>query len=426
MNEYDSGRMSDMLVSMGLRQEDNPEKADLLILNTCAVREKAAEKVFHQLGRWKDLKKTNPALIIAVGGCVASEEGRNVRRRAPYTDIVFGPQTMHKLPEMIKKVEEGLGPQIDISFPANEKFDHLPANGSTSASAFVTIMEGCDNFCTYCIVPYTRGRENSRPVADIIEEIKTVVGKGAKEINLLGQNVNSYAGINKDGQVCSFAELLYEVASVEGIERLRFTTSNPMNFTDEIISAFGDLPILADALHLPVQSGSARILNLMNRHYTPDEYREMIAKLRSVRPNISITSDFIVGFPGETDEDFAETMRLVDDIRFDGSFSFMYSKRPGTKATDMDDQVAADVKSERLSALQQKLNSMQQEYSRRMLNSIQKILVTGPSVSGETLCGRTENNRIVNFRGPLSTIGKIITVRITDVLPHSLLGEMAD
>lgn len=423
MNEYDSSRICDLLEQHGLKKVQEPEEADLLILNTCAVREKAAVKLYHQLGRWKELKKNNPKCIFAVGGCVASEEGRTIRSKARNVDIIFGPQTYHRLPEMVSKVEQGLGPQIDVSFPANEKFSYLPQTGLRGPSAFVTIMEGCSNFCSYCIVPYTRGGENSRPVADILDEISQLRDNGTKEINLLGQNVNSFCGLNDDGSQCSFAELLYRVNEIEGIRRIRFTTSNPIKFTPDIITAFGDIPKIANALHLPVQSGSDRILKLMGRPYTADDYRDMVRRLREVRPDISLSSDFIVGFPNESNEDFEETMRLIEDIRFDNSFSFIYSKRPGTPAALMDDEISLEEKKQRLARLQSRINNYALQYSREMFGTKQQVLVEGFSQSGDQLCGKTENNRTVNFSGDKTLIGQMAEIEITDVLPHSLKGK---
>ena len=423
MNEYDSARIADLLETLGMSATEEPADADLIILNTCAVREKAAEKLFHQLGRWKPLKQDRPDLIIAVGGCVASEEGRRIRSRARIVDIVFGPQTYHRLPEMIRRVRSGDGPQIDVSFPANEKFGALPANRSRKVSAFVTIMEGCSHFCSYCIVPYTRGGEVSRPVSEILDEVTTLRDSGAREINLLGQNVNCFRGLNDDGTVCSFAELLYRVHQIDGIRRLRFTTSNPIEFTDELIAAIGDLDKIADSLHLPVQSGSDRILKLMNRPYSADDYRLMVAKVRAVKPSVLISSDFIVGFPSETDEDFEETMRLIRDIRFDNSFSFIYSKRPGTPAATMDDPLPLDAKKERLARLQQLINTYGMQYSRELHGTLQQVLVEGRSPDGVLMSGRTSTSRIVHFPGDDDLIGRMTGVRIAKVLPHCLIGE---
>ncbi len=424
MNEYDSARISDLLKAQQLQEVTDPAAADLIVLNTCAVREKAAEKLFHQLGRWRGFKQTNPKCIFAVGGCVASEEGEKIRRRARMVDIVFGPQTYHRLPEMIRKVEAGDGPQVDVTFPRNEKFQHLPANRSSRASAFVTIMEGCSHFCSYCIVPYTRGGEVSRSVDEIVDEIKLVCDQGAAEVNLLGQNVNCYRGRNKDGSECNFPELLYRVSAIDGIQRLRFTTSNPIEFTQELIDAIGELPKIANAIHLPVQSGSDRILRLMNRPYTAAEYLDMIRRLRIVRPDISISSDFIVGFPSETDRDFQDTMDLIQEVKFDNSFSFIYSRRPNTPAAQMDDPVPLEVKRERLAQLQDRINNYAMRYSREMLGSIQQVLVEGLSQDGHQLCGKTPNNRTVNFIGHNELIGSITDVKIVDVFTHSLKGEL--
>ena len=424
MNEYDSARIADLLTHHGLEEAGSVEDADLIILNTCAVREKAEVKLYHQLGRWKGLKKNNPAKIFAVGGCVASETGKQIRARAPIVDIIFGPQTYHRLPEMIQRLEAGQGPQIDVSFPQVEKFDYLPKNSASTASAYVTIMEGCSNFCTYCIVPYTRGKESSRKVDDILYEIYQLVQNGVKEIHLLGQNVNSFQGLNHDGSICSFAELLYLVNEIDGIERIRFTTSNPIKFTQDIINAYRDLPKIVNSLHLPAQSGSDRILKLMGRPYTSDDYRDIIRRLIMVRPDISISSDFIVGFPSETREDFEETMRLIDDVRYDGSFSFIYSKRPGTPAAQIEDPITLEEKKERLSILQQKIDSLALQYSREMMGTVQRVVIDGKAQYGNLLCGRTENNRNVNFEGPDSLIGTLADVEITEVMPHSLKGKL--
>ncbi len=424
MNEYDSSRMAAMLSASGLTPVEDIEEADLVILNTCAVREKAEEKIFHLLGRLRPLKEARPERLIAVGGCVAAERGEQIRSRARFVDIIFGPQTYHRLPEMIRRVENGEGPQTDVSFPPNEKFAFLPPRKSGGPSAFVTIMEGCSHFCSYCIVPYTRGGEISRSSEEILQEIRQLRDSGTREINLLGQNVNCYRGVNPDGSICTFAELLHRVAAVEGIERIRFTTSNPIEFTQDIIDAIGEISKIANAVHLPAQSGSNRILALMNRSYTADEYRDMVRRLRLVRPGISISSDFIVGFPGETDSDFEDTMRLIEDIRFDGCFSFVYSKRPGTPAADLEDPVPPEVKSQRLARLQQMVNALALQHSREMADTVQRVLVEGPSKDGQFLCGRTSNNRIVNFTGPAELAGSMADVRITGILPHSLRGEL--
>ncbi|OCG05194.1 tRNA (N6-isopentenyl adenosine(37)-C2)-methylthiotransferase MiaB [Gilliamella apicola] len=427
MNEYDSTKMADLLESThGLTLTENAEEADILLLNTCSIREKAQEKVFHQLGRWKNLKQENPNIIIGVGGCVASQEGAHIRKRAPFVDIIFGPQTFHRLPEMIEQVRSGNGNHIvDVSFPEIEKFDRLPEPRSEGPTAFVSIMEGCNKYCTYCVVPYTRGEEVSRPCDDIIYEIAQLAEQGVREVNLLGQNVNAYRGPTFDGDICSFAELLRLVAAIDGIDRIRFTTSHPIEFTDDIIDVYRDTPELVNFLHLPVQSGSDRVLNLMKRTHTAIEYKSIIRKLRKVRPDIQISSDFIVGFPGETQEDFEQTMKLIADVNFDLSYSFVYSARPGTPAAEMEDNVSEDEKKQRLYILQQRINQQAMQYSRKMLNTVQRILVEGPSKKDiMELTGRTENNRIVNFAGHPDMIGKFVDVEITDIYPNSLRGKV--
>jgi len=427
MNEYDSSKMADLLGSThGLTLTDNPEEADILLLNTCSIREKAQEKVFHQLGRWKNLKKYNPNIIIGVGGCVASQEGEHIRKRAPFVDIIFGPQTFHRLPEMINQISTTENTHIvDISFPEIEKFDRLPEPRSDGPTAFVSIMEGCNKYCTYCVVPYTRGEEVSRPCDDVIYEIAQLAAQGVREVNLLGQNVNAYRGPTFDGSICTFAELLRLVAGIDGIDRLRFTTSHPIEFTDDIVEVYRDTPELVSFLHLPVQSGSDRVLNLMKRTHTGLEYKSIIRKLRKVRPEIQISSDFIVGFPGETAEDFADTMKLIADVNFDLSYSFVYSARPGTPAADMEDNVSEDEKKQRLYLLQQRINQQAMEYSRRMLGTIQRVLVEGPSKKDlMELTGRTENNRIVNFEGTPNMVSKFVDVEIIDVYPNSLRGKV--
>ncbi|WP_392552522.1 tRNA (N6-isopentenyl adenosine(37)-C2)-methylthiotransferase MiaB [Orbus wheelerorum] len=427
MNEYDSSKMADLLGSThGLTLTDNPEEADILLLNTCSIREKAQEKVFHQLGRWKNLKKYNPNIIIGVGGCVASQEGEHIRKRAPFVDIIFGPQTFHRLPEMINQVSDNENTHIvDVSFPEIEKFDRLAEPRSEGPTAFVSIMEGCNKYCTYCVVPYTRGEEVSRPCDDVIYEIAQLAAQGVREVNLLGQNVNAYRGPTFDGNICTFAELLRLVASIDGIDRIRFTTSHPIEFTDDIVDVYRDTPELVSFLHLPVQSGSDRILNLMKRTHTALEYKSIIRKLRKVRPEIQISSDFIVGFPGETAEDFADTMKLIADVNFDLSYSFVYSARPGTPAADMEDNVSEDEKKQRLYLLQQRINQQAMEYSRRMLGTVQRVLVEGPSKKDlMELTGRTENNRIVNFEGRADMIGKFVDIEITDSYTNSLRGNV--
>ncbi|KES15073.1 2-methylthioadenine synthetase, partial [Gilliamella apis SCGC AB-598-P17] len=426
MNEYDSTKMADLLESThGLTLTENAEEADILLLNTCSIREKAQEKVFHQLGRWKNLKQHNPNIIIGVGGCVASQEGAHIRKRAPFVDIIFGPQTFHRLPDMIEQIRSGNGQHVvDVSFPEIEKFDRLPEPRSEGPTAFVSIMEGCNKYCTYCVVPYTRGEEVSRPCDDVIYEIAQLAEQGVREVNLLGQNVNAYRGPTFDGDICSFAELLRLVAAIDGIDRIRFTTSHPIEFTDDIIDVYRDTPELVNFLHLPVQSGSDRVLNLMKRTHTAIEYKSIIRKLRKVRPDIQISSDFIVGFPGETQEDFEQTMKLIADVNFDLSYSFVYSARPGTPAAEMEDNVSEEEKKQRLYILQERINQQAMQFSRRMLNTVQRILVEGPSKKDlMELTGRTENNRIVNFAGNPDMIGKFVDVEITDVYPNSLRGK---
>ena len=426
MNEYDSSKMADLLHSThGLELTEVPEEADVLLLNTCSIREKAQEKVFHQLGRWKELKKNNPNLLIGVGGCVASQEGEHIRTRAPYVDIVFGPQTLHRLPEMINQIRGGKSSVVDISFPEIEKFDCLPEPRAEGPTAFVSIMEGCNKYCTYCVVPYTRGEEVSRPVDDILFEIAQLAAQGVREVNLLGQNVNAYRGPTYDGEICIFAELLRLVAAIDGIDRLRFTTSHPIEFTDDIIDVYRDTPELVSFLHLPVQSGSDRILTMMKRGHTALEYKSIIRKLKAVRPNIQISSDFIVGFPGETNEDFEQTMNLIAQVNFDMSFSFIYSARPGTPAADYPDDVTEDEKKQRLYLLQQRINNQAAQFSRAMLGTEQRVLVEGPSKKDiMELTGRTETNRIVNFQGTPEMIGKFVDIKITDVFTNSLRGEV--
>lgn len=426
MNEYDSAKMADLLNSThGLELTENAEEADILLLNTCSIREKAQEKVFHQLGRWKDLKKQNPDLIIGVGGCVASQEGEHIRDRAPYVDIIFGPQTLHRLPEMVNQIRGGKSAVVDVSFPEIEKFDRLPEPRAEGPTAFVSIMEGCNKYCSFCVVPYTRGEEVSRPVDDVLFEIAQLADQGVREVNLLGQNVNAYRGPTHDGGICSFAELLRLVAAIDGIDRLRFTTSHPIEFTDDIIDVYRDTPELVSFLHLPVQSGSDRILSMMKRNHTALEYKAIIRKLREARPDIQISSDFIVGFPGETAQDFEQTMNLIAQVNFDMSFSFIYSARPGTPAADMPDDVSEEEKKQRLYLLQERINQQASQFSRRMLGTEQRILVEGPSKKDiMELTGRTENNRIVNFVGSPDMIGKFADVKITDVYTNSLRGEV--
>lgn len=426
MNEYDSARTADLLCdTMGYEITENENEADVYLLITCSIREKAHEKVFHQLGRWKDLKESRPDIIIGVGGCVASQDGEMIRERAPFVDLIFGPQTLHRVPEMIQRAQLGEKGIIDISFPEIEKFDHLAKPRAEGPSAFVTIMEGCSKFCSYCVVPYTRGAEISRPLDDVLYEVAQLAEQGVREINLLGQNVDAYRGLTHDGNICSFSELLHLVASIDGIDRLRFTTSHPAEFTDDIIDAYKDIPELVDFLHLPVQSGSNHVLEGMQRPYTAEEYKEIIRKMLEVRPNMTISSDFIVAFPTETDEDFEETMQLIKDVDFDMSFSFIYSPRPGTPAADYPNEIPSDVKKERLQRLQHQINKQAMSYSRRMLNTTQRILVTGVSKKNMMeLKGRTENNRVVNFEAPAECIGQFVDVKIVDIYPNSLRGEL--
>ncbi|HDR1022925.1 TPA: tRNA (N6-isopentenyl adenosine(37)-C2)-methylthiotransferase MiaB [Pasteurella multocida] len=426
MNEYDSSKMADLLNSThGLELTEIPEEADVLLLNTCSIREKAQEKVFHQLGRWKELKKHKPGLVIGVGGCVASQEGEHIRTRAPYVDIIFGPQTLHRLPEMINQIRGGKSSVVDVSFPEIEKFDRLPEPRAEGPTAFVSIMEGCNKYCSFCVVPYTRGEEVSRPVDDVLFEIAQLAEQGVREVNLLGQNVNAYRGATHDDGICTFAELLRLVAAIDGIDRLRFTTSHPIEFTDDIIDVYRDTPELVSFLHLPVQSGSDRVLSMMKRNHTALEYKSIIRKLRAVRPEIQISSDFIVGFPGETAEDFEQTMNLIAQVNFDMSFSFIYSARPGTPAADMPDDVSEDEKKQRLYVLQQRINNQAAQFSRAMLGTEQRVLVEGPSKKDlMELTGRTETNRIVNFVGTPDMIGKFVDIKITDVFTNSLRGDV--
>lgn len=426
MNEYDSGKISDIAVSnAGYQPTDNIEEADLIVFNTCSIREKAQEKVFSDLGRARELKKEKPELKIAVGGCVASQEGKNIIRRAPYVDIVFGPQTYHRLPELLKKRQETNRPQVDISFPEIEKFDHLPKPHADAATAFVSIMEGCSKYCSYCVVPYTRGEEFSRPLQDVLLEIIQLAEQGVKEVTLLGQNVNAYRGEDPDGELVDFVLLLEYVAEIEGIERIRYTTSHPKEFSKRLIEAYGKIPKLANHVHLPVQAGSDRVLAGMKRGYTVLEYKSIVRKLRQIRPDICIATDFIVGFPNETAEDFEKTMKLIEDVKFDASFSFVYSPRPGTPAAEMPDDTPQEVKLERLQRLQALNTKHAQEISQSMVGSIQRVLVVGKAKRGENmLSARTDNNRIVTFNGDESLIGKMISLKITDVYPHTLGGEI--
>jgi len=426
MNEYDSQKMAELLDSThGFELADEAEDADVILLNTCSIREKAQEKVFHQLGRWKNLKEKNPDLLIGVGGCVASQEGDAIRQRAPYVDMVFGPQTLHRLPEMIQQVTGNHNPVVDVSFPEIEKFDRLPEPKAEGASAFVSIMEGCSKYCTFCVVPYTRGEEVSRPLDDVLYEIAQLAAQGVREVNLLGQNVNGYRGITHDDEICRFSELLRMVATIDGIDRIRYTTSHPIEFTDDIIEVYKDVPELVSHLHLPVQSGSDRILTQMKRGHTALEYKSKIRKLKKARPDICMSSDFIIGFPGETDADFQATMDLITAIDFDLSFSFIYSARPGTPAADMVDDISDTTKKERLKVLQDQITHQALRIARQMLNTEQRILVEGPSKKNPMeLRGKTENNRTVNFVAPHSVIGQFVDVKITDVYSNSLRAEL--
>ncbi|MES9812550.1 MAG: tRNA (N6-isopentenyl adenosine(37)-C2)-methylthiotransferase MiaB [Candidatus Thiodiazotropha sp.] len=425
MNEYDSSRMADGLrVGEGLVLTEDAQAADVLLLNTCSIREKAQEKVFSQLGRWRPLKEKNPALIIGVGGCVASQEGEAIRQRAPYVDIVFGPQTLHRLPEMIRHARREHTPVVDVTFPEIEKFDRLPEPRADGPTAYVSVMEGCSKYCTYCVVPFTRGEEISRPFDDVIAEVAGLAAQGVREINLLGQNVNAYRGEMTDGDEADLALLIEYVAAVKGIERIRFTTSHPVEFSDSLIEVYGQVPELVSFLHLPVQSGSDRVLAMMKRGHMAIEYKAKIRRLREVRPDITISSDFIVGFPGETEEDFEATLRLIEEVGFDHSYSFIFSRRPGTPAADLQDDVPLALKQQRLERLQQLVNSQAQRISRRMVGTVQRILVERPAKKNPAqLAGRTENNRVVNFDGPIELIGQFVEVRITEALPNSLRGE---
>ncbi len=425
MNEYDSDKMADVLrVSEGLTSTDKPEEADVILFNTCSVRENAQEKVFHYLGRIRALKAANPGLIIGVGGCVASQEGASIVARAPYVDVVFGPQTLHRLPELIAKRRATGRPQVDISFPEVEKFDHLPPARVEGASAFVSVMEGCSKYCTFCVVPYTRGEEVSRPFDDVIAEVAELAGKGVKEVTLLGQNVNAWRGELHSGGTADFAFLLEMVHEVPGIERIRYTTSHPREMTPRLIEAYAKLPKLVSHLHLPIQSGSDRILAAMKRGYTVLEFKSIVRKLREARPDLCLSSDFIVGFPGETEADFEMTMNIITELDFDASFSFIYSKRPGTPAADFPDDVPIAVKSARLMRLQSRINAQAQRVNQAMVGTRQRILVEGRSKKNpEELAGRTGNNRTVNFAGHLRLVGQFVEVTITAALPNSLRGE---
>ena len=426
MNEYDSAKMADVLhAAQGMEKTDDPAQADLILFNTCSVREKAQEKVFHDLGRVKHYKRGKPGVLIGVGGCVASQEGPAIVARAPCVDLVFGPQTLHRLPQMIEARRASGRPQIDISFPEVEKFDRLPPARVEGATAFVSIMEGCSKYCTFCVVPYTRGEEVSRPFDAVLTEVAELAEQGVKEVTLLGQNVNAYRGAMEEGGIADFALLLEYVAEIPGIERIRYTTSHPKEFTPRLIEAHAGISKLASHVHLPVQTGSDRVLAAMKRGYTVLEYKSIARRLRHARPDISISSDFIVGFPGETDADFAATMKLIDEIGFDASFSLIYSRRPGTPAADFPDDTPHAVKLERLQRLQAQIEGHAQAISRRLVGTRQRVLVDGAAKKdANELCGRTENNRVVNFRGPARLIGGFVEVTITAALPHSLRGEV--
>ena len=426
MNEYDSSKMADLLgAANGYELTEDPKEADVLLLNTCSIREKAQEKVFHQLGRWKHLKDKKPDLVIGVGGCVATQEGDHIRQRAPYVDVIFGPQTLHRLPQMTKQSLSNEKTVMDISFPEIEKFDNLPEPKADGVSAFVSIMEGCSKYCTYCVVPYTRGEEVSRPLDDVLFEIAQLAEQGVREVNLLGQNVNAYRGPMYDGDICTFAELLRMVASIDGIDRLRFTTSHPLEFGDDIVEVYEDTPELVSFLHLPVQSGSDRILTMMKRPHTAIEYKSIIRKLRKARPDILISSDFIVAFPGESEKDFQDTMKLIKDVDFDMSYSFVFSPRPGTPAADYPCDIPEQTKKDRLAELQQQINFQSSRFSRQMLDTEVRALVEGPSKRNPMeLRARTENNRVVNFTGSPELIGQFVDIHITESFTNSLRGTL--
>ncbi|TQV68230.1 tRNA (N6-isopentenyl adenosine(37)-C2)-methylthiotransferase MiaB [Exilibacterium tricleocarpae] len=431
MNEYDSARMRDLLgESHQMEATDDPAEADVLLINTCSIREKAQEKLFHQLGRWKHLKEAKPDLLIGVGGCVASQEGAAIADRAPYVDLIFGPQTLHRLPEMIETPTAGGAVVVDISFPEIEKFDRLPEPEADGASAFVSVMEGCSKYCTFCVVPYTRGEEVSRPAADVLAEVAHLATQGVREINLLGQNVNAYRGeapaAGRSGAPVDLAELITYVAAIDGIDRIRFTTSHPVEFSDSLIEVYAEVPELVSHLHLPVQSGSDRILAAMKRGHTVLEYKSKLRRLKKIRPDMCFSSDFIVGFPGETDADFAATMKLIEEMDFDISFSFIYSRRPGTPAADLADETPELVKKQRLQRLQACINQQAQRISRQMVGNTERVLVTGYSKKDPgQLAGRTENNRVVNFHcDNAALIGRFADILIAEALPNSLRGEL--
>jgi len=428
MNEYDSAKMVDLLrETHDLELVDRPEAADVLLLNTCSIREKAQEKVFSQLGRWRPWKEQRPELVIGVGGCVASQEGEAIRQRAPFVDLVFGPQTLHRLPQMLDHVRDRGEPLVDVSFPEIEKFDRLPEPRSDGPSAYVSIMEGCSKYCTFCVVPYTRGEEISRPFDDVISEVAKLADQGVREVNLLGQNVNAYRGPMHDGGIADLALVIQYLAAIDGIDRIRFTTSHPLEFSDRLIAVYGEVPELVSHLHLPVQSGSDPILARMKRGHTAWDYKQKINRLRQLRPEISVSSDFIIGFPGETEEDFGRTMQLIDEVGFDHSFSFIYSARPGTPAAEMADNVPLAVKQSRLERLQRRIDEMAQRISRGMVGRVERVLVERPARKDPNqLAGRTENNRVVNFDGRQELIGRFVNLQITEALPNSLRGRLVD
>lgn len=429
MNEYDSSKMADVLKhSHDLVTTEILEEADVILLNTCSIREKAQEKVFSQLGQWREFKKKKPEVIIGVGGCVASQEGGDIIKRAPYVDLVFGPQTLHRLPALLNERLNTKKPVVDISFPEIEKFDHLPAPKADGPVAFVSIMEGCNKYCSYCVVPYTRGEEISRPFDDVLAECYQLSLQGVREINLLGQNVNDYRGPMNNGEIADLALLIHYLAAIDGIDRIRFTTSHPLAFSDNLINAYAEVPELANHLHLPIQSGSDKILSMMKRGYTAMEFKSKIRKLRKIRPDIRLSTDIIVGFPGETDKDFQDTMDLVHEMGFDTSFSFIYSPRPGTPASNLPDETPMEVKKQRLQILQNRLLLQASRYSQAMIGSTQRILVTGTSKKNapEQLAGRTECNRVVNFDGPQNLIGQFVTIQINEALTNSLRGNLVN
>ncbi len=427
MNEYDSQKMLDVLKhSHNLTPTDDALDADVLLINTCSIREKAQEKLFHQLGRWRKLKDKNPNLIIGVGGCVASQEGELILKRAPYVDMIFGPQTLHRLPNMLRDALSKKHTSIDISFPEIEKFDHLPTPQTNKAIACVSIMEGCSKYCTVCVVPYTRGEEVSRPFNDVITEVETLAEQGVREINLLGQNVNSYQGVMDDGSAADLALLIAIVAQISGIERIRYTTSHPVEFSERLIQAYAEVPELVSHLHLPVQSGCDKILTSMKRGHTTLEYKSKIRKLREIRPDISISSDFIIGFPGETQADFEQTMALINEVGFDKSFSYIFSARPGTPAADYPDEETLEVKKQRLALMQQTIDKSTEVISKNMIGSVQKVLVENKAKKSDGLFGRTENMRNTHFKGDEALIGQIVNVKITDAKANSLMGELVD